>query len=177
LLGVVLYLAFVVAVWVYIEPLAIERGIDGGTIRAIAPLSLAMQVIGAGLAAWLAGRLPALPTLVMVGAVDLVLLAVMATTGSATAFLIATSAFGFLWLFALPFQLPLVIAADRSRNAASLIGGAQLVGSSIGPFAAALVLNGNTVMPVLGFGAMCVVAALAATLFAAVRDPATAIGM
>ena len=166
LAGVLLYLAFVVAIWVYVEPLAHERGIASGSIAAIAPLSLAMQVVGAGLATVLAGRLPALPTLLIVGLANLVLLGIMATAGSAPAFLAATSAFGFLWLFALPFQVPVVIAADPSRNAASLIGGAQLVGSSVGPFTAALLLGSGTVMPVLWFGAACIVAALALTLLA-----------
>lgn len=169
LAGVVLYLAFVVAVWVYVEPLAGERGVPARTIAAIAPLSLAMQVVGAGLATLLAGRLPALPTLLLVGAANLVLLAIMATATSPTAFVAATSAFGLLWLFALPFQVPAVIAADPTRNAAALIGGAQLIGASAGPFAAALLLGAGTVMPVLWFGAACIVAALALTLAAATR--------
>lgn len=164
LAGVVLYLAFVVAVWVYVEPLARERGIDPGAVVAIAPLSLALQVVGAGVAMLLAGRLPALPTLLGVGVANLLLLAIMATATSAPAFLTATSAFGFLWLFALPFQVPVAIAADPSRNAAALIGGAQLVGAAAGPFAAALLLGGNSVMPVLWLGAACVVAGLVAML-------------
>lgn len=134
LAGVLLYLSFVVAVWVYVEPLARERSIDARAIAVIAPLSLAMQVVGAGLATLLAGRLPALATLLVVGAANLVLIAVMATTASAFTFLTAVAAFGFLWLFALPFQVPVVIAADPSRGAASLIGGAQLIGSSVGPW-------------------------------------------
>lgn len=167
LAGVLLYLAFVVAVWVYVEPLARERGIDAGAVAAIAPLSLALQVVGAGVAMLLAGRLPALPTLLAVGVANLVLLAIMATATSAPAFLIATSVFGFLWLFALPFQVPVVITADPSRNAAALIGGAQLVGAAAGPFTAALLLGPASVRPVLWLGAACIVAASAAMLLAA----------
>lgn len=75
----------------------------------------------------------------MVAVLNLVLIAVMASPPSPQAFVAATAAFGFLWLFALPFQLPLVIAADPSRRAAQLIGGAQLAGSGLGPLAAAMI--------------------------------------
>lgn len=167
LAGVLLYLSFVVAVWVYVEPLARERGIGARAIAVIAPLSLAMQVVGAGLATLLAGRLPALATLLVVGVANLVLIAVMATTVSAFTFLTAVAAFGFLWLFALPFQVPVVIAADPSRGAASLIGGAQLIGSSVGPFMAALLLRPGTVLSVLWFGAGCIAVGLALTVMAA----------
>ena len=176
LAGVVLYLAFVVAVWVYVEPLAAERGIGARAIAVIAPLSLAMQVVGAGLATLLAGRVRALPTLLAVGVANLLLLGAMATVTSATAFIVATSVFGFLWLFALPFQVPVVIAADPSRNAAALIGGAQLVGASMGPFTAALLLGSGSVQPVLWFGAACIVAALVLTLLASMRGAGASAG-
>lgn len=165
LAGVAIYLAFIVAVWVYVEPLARERGLPAGAVAAIAPLSLAMQVVGAALAALLARRLPALPTLLLVGAANLLVLAIMAATTNAAAFLVATSVFGLLWLFALPFLVPVVIAADPSRRAAALIGGAQLVGAGAGPFIVALLLGSDTVVPVLWFGAACAVAALTMLLF------------
>jgi MFS transporter, DHA1 family, inner membrane transport protein len=169
LASVLIYLAFVVAVWVYIEPLARERSIPAGTIAAIAPLSLAMQVIGAGFATVLAGRLPALPTLIAVGAANMLLLGMLGRPPSANVFLAATSAFGFLWLFAMPFQVPAVIAADPSRRAAALIGGAQLVGSSLGPFTAALLVGGGAVGSVLWFGAASIVVALLLLSVAAAR--------
>ena len=169
LIGVLLYLAFVVAIWVYLEPLARQRGIDHRTIAAIAPLSLAMQVIGASVAVGLAGRVPALPTLIVVGAVNVGLLILIAAPPSDATFLVATSAFGFLWLFALPFQVPAVIAADPSRNAASLIGGAQLVGSSLGPFAASLLAQSGDISRVLWFGMACIALALALIGIASVR--------
>ncbi|VVT14374.1 conserved membrane hypothetical protein [Sphingomonas sp. EC-HK361] len=169
LAGVLVYLAFVVAVWVYVEPLARERAIPAGTIAVIAPLSLAMQVVGAGAATMLAGHVPALPTLVAVGAVNLLLLFVIGTPPSAGAFLAATSVFGFLWLFAMPFQVPAVIAADPSRRAAALIGGAQLVGSSLGPFTAALLIGDGATGAVLWFGAASIIVAMLLLTVAARR--------
>lgn len=166
LAGVVLYLAFIVAVWVYIEPLALQHGLSSTTVHLIAPFSLAMQVLGAGAATLLAGRLPTRATIAIVGLINLGLLAIMAIPPSASSFVAATAAFGFLWLFVMPFQVPAVIAADTTRRAATLIGGAQLVGSSLGPLIGARVVGDADVVPVLAFGAACLVTGVA-TLAAA----------
>ena len=173
LAGVTLYLAFIVAVWVYLEPLGLERGIAPSTIHVIAPLSLAMQVLGAGAATLLAGRLPARTTIAVVGLVNLALLAVMAAPPSSSVFIAATAAFGFLWLFVMPFQIPVAIAADPSRRAALLIGGAQLIGSSLGPFFAGMLVYENSVTPVLWFGTACIVAGVAALLGAGTASHAS----
>ena len=166
LAGVVLYLAYVVAVWVYVEPLGTQRGLAPAAVHLIAPLSLAMQVLGAGAATLLAERLPVRATIAVVAAVNLGLLAIMAAPPSATWFVVATAAFGFLWLFAMPFQVPALIAADPSRRAAVLIGGAQLVGSSLGPVLGGLFVSEADVAPVLAFGAACLVAGVAALVAA-----------
>jgi hypothetical protein len=160
--GVVLYLAFIVAVWVYVEPLGLERGVPVATIHLVAPLSLGMQVLGAGSAILLAGRLPARATVIAVGLVNLGLLAIMGAPPSAAAFVIAIAAFGFFWLFVLPFQIPIVIAADPSRRAALLIGGAQLTGSSLGPLLAGILIDDRHVSHVLWFGAVCAIAGVTA---------------
>jgi DHA1 family inner membrane transport protein len=152
--GVVLYLAFIVAVWVYVEPLALQRGVSPGPVHLIAPLSLAMQVLGAGAATVLAGRVRPRATIALTGLVNLGLLGTMAA-GSPGLFVPATAAFGFLWLFALPFQVSAVIAADPTRRAAMLIGGAQLVGSSLGPLFASMLVDAGNVAPVLLFAAAC----------------------
>ena len=173
LAGVLLYLGFVVAVWVYIEPLGLERGIDPATLAVVAPLALGMQVVGAGIATLLAGRLPALLVVVLVAAVNLGLLAVMGLSSSAPAFVGATAIFGLLWLFAMPFMVPLVIAADPSRRGAVLIGGAQLIGSSLGPLVASFLVSDTDVAPVLWFGAASLVLGVGAFAAAVSRRPAT----
>ena len=174
LAGVLLYLAFIVAIWVYVEPLARQRGVLAPIIRLIVPLSLAMQVIGAGAATVLAGRLPPRATILSVGLLNLGVLAVMAEAPPGL-FVAAIAVFGFLWLFALPFQVPLVIAADPTRRAAVLIGGAQLTGSSLGPLLASALVADSNVVPVLLFGAIFLVAAVLALLAAgSPRDAADA---
>lgn len=164
LVGATLTLAFIVSVWVYIEPLGLQLGIAAATVHLIAPLSLAMQVAGAAAAAALAGRLPARPVVAAVAMANLLLLAVMGAPPSTAAFVVATAIFGFLWLFAMPFQVPILIAADPSRRAATLIGGAQLVGSSLGPFMAASLVSDRNVELVLWFGAGCAVTGMLALI-------------
>jgi predicted MFS family arabinose efflux permease len=66
--------------------------------------------------------------------------------------------FGFLWMFVMPFQLDLVIRADPTRRAATLIGGAQLIGSSLGPLLASLLVGEKQVGTVLWMGAACILA-------------------
>jgi len=169
LAGVLVYLGYVVAVWVYLEPLANELGIPPSIVHLIAPVSLAMQVLGAGLATYVSGRLPARATILAVGAINLGILAILRAPPSPAAFLVATSLFGFLWLFVLPFQIPLVIAADGSRRAALLIGGAQLTGSSLGPLAAGVLIGDRDVSHVIGFALVCVIAGIAALVAASGR--------
>lgn len=169
LAGVVAYLAFIVAIWVYLEPLALDRGIAPATIHLMAPLALATQVIGAGAATLLAGRLPARLAIAGVGLLNLALLAIMAAPPSPAAFVAATAAFGFLWLFILPFQITIAIAADPSRRAALLIGGAQLTGSSLGPLLAGILIGEKDVGRVLWFGAGCAIAGMTALIGAGTR--------
>ena len=169
LAGVVAYLAFIVAIWVYLEPLALDHGIAPATIHLMAPLALAMQVLGAGVATLLAGRLPARLAIAVVGLLNLGLLAILAAPPSPAAFIVATAAFGFLWLFILPFQITIAIAADPSRRAALLIGGAQLTGSSLGPLLAGILIGEKDVGRVLLFGAGCAIAGMTALIGAGTR--------
>ncbi|MEG3148601.1 hypothetical protein U1769_01795 [Sphingomonas sp. ZT3P38] len=169
LAGVVAYLAFIVAIWVYLEPLALDHGIAPATIHLMAPLALAMQVIGAGVATLLAGRLPARLAIAVVGLLNLGLLAILAAPPSPAAFVAATAVFGFLWLFILPFQITIAIAADPSRRAALLIGGAQLTGSSLGPLLAGILIGEKDVGRVLLFGAGCAIAGMGALIGAGTR--------
>ncbi|MGK6318224.1 hypothetical protein [Sphingomonas sp. DT-204] len=162
--GVVFYLAFIVAVWVYIEPLARQEHIGAAAIATAPPLALAMQVLGAAAATGLAGRVPPRLTIVLVGIANLGLLGLIGAPPSDAAFVAAVAVFGFLWLFVMPFQIPIVIAADPSRRAAMLIGGAQLTGSSLGPFLAALLVGDADVSPVLWFGGACAAMGVAALI-------------
>ncbi|MEO6216722.1 MAG: hypothetical protein ABIO86_11875 [Sphingomonas sp.] len=158
LVSVLIYLAFVVGLWVYLEPLAIRGRIDPGAVALAVPIGLGAQVAGALLATLIVGRVKAFWVVLAVAATNLVLLALFAGEPAAPLFLAATGIFGFLWMFIMPFQLELVIIADPTRRAATLIGGAQLIGSSLGPLLASLLVGEKQVGNVLWMGAACILA-------------------
>jgi predicted MFS family arabinose efflux permease len=160
LASILVYLAFVVGVWVYLEPFAAEIGLDARTAGMAVPLALGAQVLGATTATLLVGRLPSAPVLLGIGIVNLLILAVFAGGPSPVLFLGCTALFGFLWLFVMPFQVPLVIAADPTRRSAVLIAGAQLVGSSLGPLLASAVVREGDVGNTLWMGAACIIVSL-----------------
>ncbi len=150
-----LYLAFIVGVWVYAEPLSKQSGHPPSVVGTAVSLSLAFQVAGGAAATLLAGRLRWFPILAACTVLDLALLAAFASLPGPAMFLATSAAFGFIWLFLMPFLVPMTIEADPSRRAAVLLGGAQLLGGSLGPLMASLVADARGA---LAFGAGCLVA-------------------
>lgn len=164
LAAVFLYLAFIVAIWVYLEPLAATVGLSPGQAHDAVAAALAMQVVG-GLAATLAGeRLKASHVLIGAGVINLGLVTALSAHPTGPLFIGLVAAFGFLWLFVLPFHTVLLIAIDPSRRAAMQLGAAQLLGSSAGPLAASLLVGDADVGGAMKLAAACLVAALALIL-------------
>ncbi len=155
-----LWLAFIVAVWVYLEPLAALSGLTPQQAGLAVAVALGLQVLG-GAAATAAGRRwrPA-PVLIAVGAANAAILAVLWSRPDLAVFMGAVAAFGFLWLFALPFQTLLIIQADPTRRAAMQLGTAQLLGSSFGPLAASFVVSDGHVTRAIALSAGLLAAAL-----------------
>lgn len=159
-----LWMAFIVGVWVYAEPLSRQSG-HAPTVAGVAvSLSLACQVLGGATATVLAGRLRWFPVLLFCALIYVACLLAYAALPSAFLYLVTSSVFGFLWMFSLPFFVPMVIAADPTRRAALLVGGAELAGGSLGPLFASFVVTDADVRGSLGFGAF----ALAMTVAIAV---------
>ncbi|RAK61811.1 MFS transporter [Phenylobacterium hankyongense] len=152
-----LFLAFIVGVWVYAEPLSKQAGHAPAVVGTAVSLSLAFQVMGGAAATVLAGRLKWFWTLLACTVIDLALLALFASLPGAPVFLAASAAFGFVWLFLMPFLVPMVIEADPSRRAAVLLGGAQLLGGSLGPLMASLLVSDTDARGAVVFGAVCLV--------------------
>lgn len=156
-----LFLAFTISVWVYAEPLSRQAGHGPDVIGTAVSVSLASQVVG-GLAATLtAGRVGWFGAVMGSGLLFSGVLAVLWQLPGAAIFLILQAIFGFLWLFTLPFIVPMAIEADPSRRAAVLIGGAQLIGGGLGPSMAAQLVSESDARGVLVFGAVCLAGALA----------------
>ena len=153
--------AFILAAWIYVEPLSRQAHHPEGTAGLAISLSLGAQVIGGGAATVLAGRVSWFWALVGAIAVAMGLLGVFAALPTAPVFLAASAAFGFVWLFAAPFLTPLAIEADPTRRAAVLGSGAALLGCSAGPFLASLVVSDTDVRGALALGAILAAVALA----------------
>ena len=156
-----LFLAFIVAVWVYAEPLSHQAGHRPQIFGYAVSLSLICQVAGGAAATMLAGRLPWFWTLLACAIVDFAILALFASLPGPVMFLVASGVFGFIWLFALPFLVPMVIEADPTRRAAMLLAGAQLLGGSLGPLLASLVVTDADARGAIAFGAGGLVIAMA----------------
>jgi hypothetical protein len=159
-----LWMAFIVGVWVYAEPLSRQAG-HAPTVAGVAvSVSLACQVLGGVTATLLAGRLRWFPTLMFCALINVACLLVFASLPGESLYLLTSAVFGFLWLFSLPFMVPMLIAADPTRRAAVLVGGAELTGGSLGPLFASFVVSDADVRGSLGFGAIALAVTVAIAL-------------
>jgi hypothetical protein len=168
-----LWMAFIVGVWVYAEPLSRQAG-HAPTVAGVAvSVSLACQVLGGATATLLAGRLGWFPALMFCALVSVGCLLAFAALPSEALFLLTSAVFGFLWLFSLPFMVPMLIAADPTRRAALLVGGAELTGGSLGPLFASFVVSDADVRGSLGFGAVALAVTVAIAVALHRRERAT----
>lgn len=162
--AVFLYLACVIGVFVYTEPLSRQAGHEPGVVGVAVSASLAFQVLGGATATLLAGKLRWLPTILVSSAVIAGCLLIFASLPGPTVFVIAAAVFGFFWLFVMPFLVPMVIEADPTRRAAVLVAGAELLGASLGPLLASFVVTDIDARGVLAFGAAALVLSIAIVL-------------
>lgn len=157
LLSAFLYSAFTIGVWVYAEPLSRQAGHGPEVTGAAVSISLACQVAGGFAATMLAGRINWLWTVVVSSALAMGVVYGFYILPSPEMFLVLSGAFGFLWLFVLPFLVPMIIEADPTRRAAVLVGGAQVLGASFGPFFASLLVTETDSRGALTFGGACLI--------------------
>jgi hypothetical protein len=153
LCAVFLYLACVIGVFIYTEPLSRQAGHEQSVVGIAVSASLACQVLGGATATLLAGRLRWFPALLACAALIVGCLLAFASLPGPALFVLASAVFGFVWLFSLPFLVPMVIEADPTRRAAVLVGGAELLGASLGPLFASFVVTDADARGVLVFGA------------------------
>jgi hypothetical protein len=151
----------IISIWVYYEPIAREAGLSTKISDDAVSVSLAFQVLGGTAATLFAGRLKWFPIFLACAIVDFVMIALLGVRPSAALFLVDAAVFGFIWLFILPFLVPMLIEADPSRRSAVLISGVSLLGASLGPTLAGLVINPEHTQGALWFGAACLGASLA----------------
>ncbi|TCS10072.1 MFS transporter [Caulobacter sp. BK020] len=165
LAAVFCFQAFILAVWIYAEPLSRQAGHPASVASAAFAVSLAAQVAGGAAATALAGRLSWFWSLAVAVVLAIGVLFVMASLPSAAVFLVAAGVFGFVWLFASPYLTPLAIEADPSRRAALLGPGASLLGCGAGPLLASFVVSGGDVRPAVWLGVGLALATLMIVAF------------
>lgn len=145
-----LQMAALGALWAYLEPVGLDQGFDAQGIQAVISEVLLMQMVGGTAAIWLIRRLDIAATLIAGG----VVLATIAggiyalPAGAHSEFTLLCAAFGFAWLFLMPFHVALAFRADAKGRVAVLVPAAQLLGSAFGPLIASLVVTGDDATPV-----------------------------
>ena len=160
LLAVFSFMGAVSAVWVYLEPLGLQLGQSPATISAALAVVLGFQVVGGAAATLIGSRLPfpaALTAAVVLGVGAFWVLGVGQTT---PVFIAASAVFGFLWLFALPYQLLFLVEIDPTRYAIVQLPAAQLLGSAAGPLLASFLVSDADAVPALVLGGGCLVLTL-----------------
>ncbi len=160
LVAAFLFSAYTIGVWVYAEPLSKQAGHAPGVTGMAVSVSLACQVAGGAAATLLAGRINWLVTTMVCAVLGVGVLLGFAALPGPAAFLALSGAFGFLWLFVLPFLVPMIIEADPTRRAAVLVGGAQVLGGSFGPFFASMLVTETDARGALIFGFACLVVSI-----------------
>jgi len=154
---------FLGAIWAFLEPLAAEGGISARTAALMVSVSLAAQVAGAGSATFVEARLPSGPVLVTAGIAAAVIAALLAGRPEIRLFWVLAMSTGFIWLFVVPFQIRMTIAADDSRKTALLVPAAQLCGAALGPAFASAFVSGASVTPVAWFACAAALASVLLT--------------
>ncbi len=149
LAGVFLSMAFIVSVWVYLDPLARKAGLSGEMAGLIVSLALGAQVAGSLTATIISARWPAAPILMGVAGLQALALIGIGLAPTTMVFAACVILFGFLWMFAIPLHAALMIELDPTRRAALQIGAAQLLGSSFGPLTVGLILGDGPIAHVL----------------------------
>ena len=155
-----LVMMFIVSIWVYYDPIARQAGLGTDVPGKAVSLSLVCQVLGGFAATLLAGRVRWYPALLVCAVVDLLLVYLLGSQPSAMLFLIDAALFGFIWLFILPFMVPMLIEADPSRRAAVISSGVALLGGSLGPSLASLLISPDNLVGALWLGAACLLLCL-----------------
>ena len=166
LLGCGLFLAAIMAFWVYVIPMGRQLGHAPASLGLAVNAAIGVQIL-AGLAATvLAPHLkPLLACLAGAAAASLAIAAFLTLPGDVVLYG-ALGVFSFTWMFVPPFQMPLLIEVDPSLRSALLIGSAQLFGVAAGPMLASPMVTDANTLPAafvaLGCAALSVLLTLGA---------------
>jgi hypothetical protein len=164
LFSVFLYLAGIVGLWVFVERIGAGAGASDALVGITVACALAAQVTGSSAATLLVGVLPTVPLLALCGLCNIGVLALLASPIGPIPFVVGVVAFGFLWLFAMPFQTRLLIRLDTSRRSAMFLSAAQLLGSAAGPLATSAFATGASLRGAMAADAVLFAGCVVVTL-------------
>ncbi|MGA7559602.1 MAG: MFS transporter [Terriglobales bacterium] len=162
-----LQLAAIGAIWAYLEPLGKRAGFGAQAAQTLTAGVQLMQVLG-GTTASLAVRLPGKVRTLIVGALALAVIPFgmhALPPGATIRFALVCTAFGFVWMFLMPFHVSLAFLADSTGRVAVLIPAMQLLGSALGPLVASFVVSGDDASSVLIVSLSFALAAAALLVF------------
>ncbi len=168
------FMAAIVGLWVFVEPLGAARHVSSAAIRFADAVNLAAQFAGAVSAIVLAQRLiRSVGTVLVAGcAALLAAVALICAVPHDSAFLAALILHGFVWSIGLSFYVPLLVRTDPSRRGAMLLPGAQMLGGSAGPIITGWLATETQLAPVLISSAILALVALSGTIMASVNRSA-----
>jgi MFS transporter, DHA1 family, inner membrane transport protein len=156
-------MAVVGALWTFLEALGRGAQLPIRPVQLTITWVLLAQIAGAVGATWLSPRLHPRRTLVACN-VGLVLVGgayLLLPSGQLAWFVGSSAAFGFLWLYMMPFHVKLALEVDEQGRLAVQVPALQLLGSALGPMTASLFVEGEThVRPAFVTGTAYAVAAL-----------------
>ena len=136
------------SLWAYLDPLGRQIGLTGTQVGTLISAVLVLQVMGGSTAAWVVRWLAA-PAILGGGSAVLGGLALgLHFQPPALVFCVLCGAFGFVWLFLMPFQIRLALAADPAGRVAVLVPALQLLGSALGPLITSAFVTDDNALPV-----------------------------
>lgn len=167
-----LFLGAIVSVWGYFGLWLIHYGYPPAFEGTAVSLCLVAQVVGALAAARFGERLPSRQTIVGCAIVGAGLVgAFYLARGSAGAIIAVSLAFGFVWLFTLPFFAGWLIEIDPGRRAVLYLTAFQLGGAALLPSLAGIAVGAWSINAALMF-AGCTFLLLAMTASLSTRTGA-----
>jgi DHA1 family inner membrane transport protein len=134
LVAVTLQNAAIGGSWDYAERIASQFHISPDVVGTALAVSLLAQVAGAFAVAGFAFRLPFRIVTIAGPLCQAVVILLIATAASTSAYFIATAMFGLFWLALNPFQVVLLIDMEPSRRAVMIGTAITIFGLSVGPF-------------------------------------------
>lgn len=165
LCGAGLFLGAIVSLWSYFGLWLTLSGYPATFEGTAVSVCLVAQVVGALTAAHFGERLPNRQTIFVCALTGGLLVALFfVARGNATAILAVSGAFGFVWLFTLPFFAGWLIDIDPGRRAVLYLTAFQLGGAALLPSIAGIAVGSSTVDAALVFSGtiFIVLAAVAA---------------